>query len=266
MASLHTTYEDKIKYECHNQCACPARRRKIIMKKVKYTKSRFAGKGFYIALALSLLAVAVATIIAISRSVTKIDTRQEMSAQSISSGAAQINNNQSDVIKSKSSDNSQKQSSSKEKESSAARETNNEAKNNAANKFFMPLNGDVIKEFSNGELVKYDTMGDWRTHDGIDISAKQSTPVKSIGDGIVCDITNDNMWGTCIVIDHKNQMKSYYCGLNETVQVKLDSTVKAGEVIGSVGTSNQLESTLPDHLHFGMKKDDAWVNPLEYIK
>ncbi|MEG1774028.1 MAG: hypothetical protein RR320_04155, partial [Oscillospiraceae bacterium] len=34
--------------------------------------------------------------------------------------------------------------------------------------FVLPLDGEIFSVYSNGELVKSATLGDWRTHNGID--------------------------------------------------------------------------------------------------
>lgn len=236
------------------------------MKKINHTQSRLAGKGFYIALAISLLAVAVATVIAISRTVSSNDSNRTLSAESSMSSATQTAEQQSNVPKSSASSSSSSSASSQASASSSSDQTSQAAKKVVAKSFAMPLSGEVINGYSNGDLVKSETMGDWRTHDGIDIAAQKATPVKACGDGTVTDIKQDGMWGTCITIDHGNGVQSIYCGLNETVQVKPDQQVKIGEVIGSVGETNQLESALPEHLHFAMKKDGKWADPMQYIK
>lgn len=235
------------------------------MKNTDRENSLFSGKVFYIAIILSLLAVIATTIIAIGRTMAPGPEAPQLNTNIVEQDAAQTSDEKADVKK-------EEQISSK-KPASAIEEQQNEGKpakqtNKKVTKckFFMPIKGEIIQEFSKGELVKSETMGDWRTHDGIDIAAKQSTPVKSAADGTVCEINNDNIWGTCIAIDHGSGMKSYYFGLNEKIQVKLDQSVKSGDVIGSVGTSNQLENALPEHLHFGMKKEEVWVNPMDYLK
>lgn len=231
------------------------------MKKTQYKSSKFQGKGFYIALAVSLLAVAVATTIAISRTVSTVN-KQRMTLSSQQQSNEEIkaaNDNTSDLEKEESSVSS-------ESEKAEQNSVSEAAKTQTQVKFAMPLDGEIINDYSNGELVKSETMGDWRTHDGIDIASKQSTPVKSIADGTVKEIKNDGLWGTCIIVDHGNGIESIYCGLNEAVNVKVDQKVKLGDVLASVGKSNELENALPDHLHLGMKKDGKWVNPHDYIK
>ena len=58
----------------------------------------------------------------------------------------------------------------------------------------MPLDGNVAKGHSGGELVKYETLNEWRTHDGIDIEAAVGTEVKAAADGKVSKVFNDPLW------------------------------------------------------------------------
>lgn len=237
------------------------------MKNVNNDGSKSSRKGFYIAIIFSLVAVIITTLVAIGRTMSPMRSGTDLNANISENSAVKTNDQKKNVKKEQSKESKKPASAVEEKESEKPKQKTKQTNNKVVKcKFFMPVKGEVIQEFSKGELVKSETMGDWRTHDGVDIAAKQSTPVKSAADGTICDITNDNMWGTCIVIDHGSGMKSYYYGLNEKIQVKLDQQVKSGDVIGSVGTSNQLENALPEHLHFGMKKDDEWVNPMDYLK
>lgn len=230
--------------------------------KTKYGKSKFTSRGFYITLAICLLAVGIATAIAISQTVkdTKNTPLENIPNTSISEDAQAADTEQNDVPKESEEESSS--NSDTQQDSSAATASN---ETTAATKFAMPLEGEIINEFSNGNLVKNETMGDFRTHDGIDISSQEGTPVKSCADGKVIEISENPMWGICIVIDHGNYT-SYYYGLNKTVQVKMDQQVKLGDVIGSVGSTNQLELSEEPHLHFGMKKDNQWIDPLSVIQ
>ncbi len=132
--------------------------------------------------------------------------------------------------------------------------------------FVPPLVGKIINDFSAGELVKNKTLSDWRVHNAIDISAPQGTPVKSIADGEVIKIYVNPMLGTCIEIEHENNINSVYCSLNKNVNVTEGDIVEAGDVIGSVGNTAIGESELGDHLHFEIKEKGEKINPLTKIK
>ena len=50
--------------------------------------------------------------------------------------------------------------------------SNNKEVDTETQPFVMPLKGKIINPFSNGELVKSETLGYWETHDGVDIKGK----------------------------------------------------------------------------------------------
>ena len=129
----------------------------------------------------------------------------------------------------------------------------------------MPVIGEIITPFSNGELVKSETLGVWKTHDGIDIKADAGSPVKAMNKGLVKRVYNDTLWGNSVVIDHGNGIVGYYYGMAATVSVSEGDYVNSGDVIGSVGDTAQIEVSLPSHLHFGLKRNEVWIDPVEYI-
>lgn len=127
--------------------------------------------------------------------------------------------------------------------------------------YIMPVQGEITNDFSDHKVVKNETLGDWRTHDGIDISAEVLTPVKCVNDGVVKEVYDDNLLGTVVVVSHADNIESYYCNLNTLVNVEAGQTVTSGHVLGSVGASAISESTGKEHLHFAMKENGEWVDP-----
>ena len=53
--------------------------------------------------------------------------------------------------------------------------------------------------------------------------------------------------------------------LSKEMSVKEGDEVNAGEVIGSVGDTAQAEAAELSHLHFGLKKNGQWIDPIEFI-
>lgn len=128
--------------------------------------------------------------------------------------------------------------------------------------YMLPVSGEILTQFSGGELVKDPTMGDWRTHDGIDIKAAAATPVKAAGSGKISKIYRDGMWGNVVEITHADGVTSIYCGLNDEMPVKAGDSVEIGQTIGSVAEKITAEVALEPHLHFAMKKDGGFVDPM----
>lgn len=129
----------------------------------------------------------------------------------------------------------------------------------------MPVNGEIIKAFSFGELVKDETLGVWKTHDGVDIKADMGTPVKAMNKGTVLEVKEDPLWGNCVIIDHGNNLTGYYYSLTKQINVTAGEHVDSGDVIGSVGDTAQCESAMLPHLHFALKRNGEWIDPLNFL-
>lgn len=129
----------------------------------------------------------------------------------------------------------------------------------------LPLQGELLAEHSNDELIYNKTMEDWRIHNGIDIAAEIGTAVKAAADGRVVKVGYDGMDGFVVEINHESFVTKY-CGLQESELLKIDTEVKQGEVIGGVGTTIETEASETPHLHFELIKDGKSVNPLEYVE
>lgn len=135
----------------------------------------------------------------------------------------------------------------------------------ASSAYVWPIEGNVDRDFSL-EVFAYDsTMGDWRTHDGLDITAELGSPVSACAKGTVTDVSTDDMMGVMITIDHGNGIESVYANLAEGVNVQAGTTVEAGSVIGTVGTTAIAESAAPSHLHFEMREYGTSVDPSNFL-
>lgn len=128
-----------------------------------------------------------------------------------------------------------------------------------------PLSGKVVTAFSVDHLVYSETMGDWRTHDGIDISAQAGTRVLAASAGTVLAVENDALMGTTVTLGHSGGYQTTYACLQATPAVEQGDTVTAGQVIGAVGTTAAAESAQGPHLHFSVTKDGDAVDPEEYL-
>ena len=131
--------------------------------------------------------------------------------------------------------------------------------------FVLPLSNEVLTEFSDGKQVYSKTMADWRTHTGVDIAASAGTEVRAAASGTVSDVSSDAMMGTTVTVDHGGGVTSVYANLASTPTVEVGDTVSTGDILGSVGNTAIAESALPDHLHFSLERDGTPVNPLDYL-
>lgn len=128
-----------------------------------------------------------------------------------------------------------------------------------------PVEGDIQREYSMDQLQYDSTMADWRTHDGIDISAEIGTKVLSMRSGTVLKIVSDDLYGTSVLIDHGDGLVICYANLEQIPTVYEGDSVSAGDVIGSIGDTAKFESSQGGHLHLSAELNGESISPLEYL-
>lgn len=128
-----------------------------------------------------------------------------------------------------------------------------------------PLEGEVITAFSMEELVYNATLGDWRTHDGVDIAAEAGTSVLAASSGTVISVEEDPLMGTTVVIEHDGGYQTTYSNLQAEPSVAEGDTVSAGQIIGAVGNTAAAEAAQGPHLHFSVTCDGEPVDPQSFL-
>ncbi|WP_297714306.1 M23 family metallopeptidase [Clostridium sp.] len=119
-----------------------------------------------------------------------------------------------------------------------------------------PTNGGYLSSYFGEVRAK-------SVHKGIDIAKNLGESVNASLDGKVISAGyNNGGYGNLIVIEHPNNMKTYYAHLNE-IYVNVGDIVKKDDIIGAVGSTGN--STGP-HLHFELRVDNKPVDPIKYIK
>ena len=129
-----------------------------------------------------------------------------------------------------------------------------------------PLDGTTVTVFSMTELMYDETMADWRNHDGVDIKDGEGDAVKTAADGTVKEVRYDDLMGVTVVISHADGYETQYSSLQQEPPVEQGKTVKAGDIIGLVGSTAAAEGDVGPHLHFSVSKDGKVVDPQEYVK
>ena len=125
-----------------------------------------------------------------------------------------------------------------------------------------PVSGEILRPFTTDSLLYDETMGDWRTHAGVDYAAENGTRVYAIGDGTVEAVTTDALHGTQLILQLKDGRLATYRGLAEKVKVREGASVRAGDVIGTVGAeADPSEAALGSHLHLEVMDGEQYVDP-----
>ena len=118
-------------------------------------------------------------------------------------------------------------------------------------------------------------------HKGIDIAIPQGKPFVAVSDGTITFRDFLGGGGYTITLTDSNGVKYSYCHSEPNFIVSVGDNVKKGQIIGNVGPkyvygvpsnkyhdSNGLPTngaTTGPHLHFGMRINGNYVNPLDYL-
>lgn len=228
-------------------------------------------KGFYIALGICLIAVGVAAWTTYD-SVVNYAVPENSGT---SSKTAQANNTVSGIYASESKASSKpavsSKAASKAPQSSAPSSkvshkkavSKTSVKQTAAKPevYSYPVGKVIIQKFSENP-VYCKTTDDWRAHTGIDLKADAGTAVKSIAEGKVKKVYDDDRYGNTVIITH-GDIEAWYCGLDKT-EVKAGDTVTSGQEIGTVGVV-PIEKYEDSHLHFVTMENGKYVDPLKIL-
>ncbi len=99
-------------------------------------------------------------------------------------------------------------------------------------------------------------------HRGIDLRAPLGAPIYAVDAGVVVYAGwNDWGYGNLVVIDHGNGWQSVYAHLSQW-NVVCGQSVRAGEVIGLSGNTGRSSGA---HLHFELRFNGSYVNPLDVL-
>jgi len=123
-----------------------------------------------------------------------------------------------------------------------------------------PLSSKYIQISSAYGMRQHPILKEYRFHDGIDIPAPTGTPVFAVQDGRVDWDRAKGGYGLCVVLNH-GSCKTLYAHLSE-ISVQVGVMVKAGEVIGYVGSTGLSEGP---HLHFSVYVNGQPCNPEEWL-
>lgn len=238
------------------------------MKNMKYENNRKKSPkqniGFYIALVICVVAIAAAAWTTYGSVLKYSDLQPEESEQQSSKDIEAGN----EVSGAKYENSSDDESTVTDKDANAGNsENSDESEEIPVKKTALdttktaPIEGGaVIKQFSPKNPIQSKTTSDWRTHNGIDISASNGTPVRAMTSGTIKSITNDPMLGNVICVNHVGGYTAYYCGLSDTPVVNEGNAVSTGDTIGYVSNvpSEMLDES---HLHFAVMLENEYVDP-----
>ena len=101
------------------------------------------------------------------------------------------------------------------------------------------------------------TVGDRRFHSGLDLRAREGTPVYAAADGVVSMSGTSGAYGTMVIVDHPGGLQTLYAHHQRNL-VKAGDPVRRGQPIALVGHTGNATG---DHLHFEVRWSAGTVDP-----
>lgn len=95
---------------------------------------------------------------------------------------------------------------------------------------------------------------------GMMYSSKEKFDVVAVYNGTVVSVTEDELLGNIVQIEHDNGLSSIYQSLSD-VKVKVNDIVEKGSIIAGSGSSN-LFKNIENGLYFEIVNDSKNINPL----
>lgn len=125
--------------------------------------------------------------------------------------------------------------------------------------FIMPIEGRISGKFGGQRIMNKVPKN---PHQGMDIAAKEGTPIKASADGEVVLAYPDLFYsGNVVVIDHGFGLQTIYAHMKD-MKVTKGQKVSQGDIIGTVGMTGR--ATGP-HLHWGASLRNVRFNPQSLI-
>jgi murein DD-endopeptidase MepM/ murein hydrolase activator NlpD len=124
--------------------------------------------------------------------------------------------------------------------------------------FILPVEGELSGAFGLRRIMNGRPQ---HPHTGVDLQAKEGTPVLACNTGTVVLVAHLFLSGKSIILDHGWGLYSMYFHLSETLVKEGDRVIK-GAMLGRVGSTGR--STEP-HLHWGIRMNGARVDPLSLL-
>ena len=108
-------------------------------------------------------------------------------------------------------------------------------------------------------------FGDWEftiSSKALDIANGTGTPIYAADGGTVTYAGWNGGYGLLIKIEHNNTPYVTYYAHCSALYVSVGDHVYKGEHIAAMGSTG---NSTGSHLHFGILKNNTWVNPLNYV-
>lgn len=131
--------------------------------------------------------------------------------------------------------------------------------------FIMPIENCLSVARYSDTMAWNGTLKRYSAHKATDFFAEDGTGVLCVYDGVVKSVENSILTGVTVTVDHGNGLTTVYNSLSDDIKVTEGQSVKSGEVLGYVSSTNRQESVGGAHLHFEVVENGQSIDPIKYM-
>ncbi len=125
--------------------------------------------------------------------------------------------------------------------------------------FIWPVNSKILSPFG---LKRFFNGQPRSPHSGVDLRAKDGTPIVAPNNGVVVLARDCYLSGKTVVIDHGAGLYTLYAHFSR-FKVKIGDKVKKGQVIGLAGSTGRVTGP---HLHWGVSLLGTRIDPQQFME
>lgn len=170
------------------------------------------------------------------------------------------NESQFEIIEAEDNDLKLDESNNKDKENNKLEQDKESKKLINAFSIILPVKGEITKRFNNSEVEYDEILDQYKTSNNIVIRTDNQESVKAVSNGKVISI-KDSLWGKKITVEHNNGYVTTYDNVVDLL-VEENEYLQKGEIIGNNGEIDDKGS----YVMFGLKKNNEYINPEEFIR
>lgn len=149
------------------------------------------------------------------------------------------------------------------REPSALQTESSPASSSAAPASTQPVSGRILNSYSGDELVYSKTLGDWRTHNGVDYACAQDAQVCAPAAGKVTAVDTDSRWGSVVCIEDSAGHLWRVCGTADPT-VQTGDEVSVGQILGRTGSIPN-ECAEETHIHLEVLQGEQYLDPAKLL-
>jgi murein DD-endopeptidase MepM/ murein hydrolase activator NlpD len=128
-----------------------------------------------------------------------------------------------------------------------------------------PTTGRITQRYGCTGFYANQRAGSCRNfHTGIDIANAKWTPIRAARNGVIRFVGREPWGAWMVVLSHGNGLRTQYAHMVPTRVrgISRGQAVRQGQIIGYMGESGMATGV---HLHFEVKRDGRFVNPMRYL-